>query len=525
MTFGIDNQRNLIIQFPVFVQLYTQKRLIMYQIETVPVPILDENEEAHSYTELKIEKLYIALNEETHITLHTQELKMCKKIGYKYYCEELFVIKGKSRYSCASVIYFNLESDVIKANCEFHYYYNKTDIKPTVLDGEFQIILANWPNYRKNMCLHNNNIPINIPDHPYVLMNWSILCNCDIEAEINFLLESLAACEGPEIKTDLEMHFTINLAFVNCFSDRIEELDMPISQNWTTQEHILSLSPETFEINPSLMNDPKTLRDLAIQYRNKNNILYKKEQELDKPKENSKFWSFLNSFLANVLIFTAVLVTLIITLIIIYIVYGQSKLKALVANIAMQQIKAVEAVDVNDMLRTCKTKWYIMGMLIIITLGMLYLVTNKLRKTSFFKGCLFSNNTKILLFISNTHSYVPIKLCRVAGSIHLFRIRGRLNPENVKIKKNWIWDVLEIDWSDVSITLNDNKLDLPSLVIIPFKERYRARRLLRKHLLLFYVMLKQGKTWFSLVPEPRNLSIANDNNWKILGVKQLDRMQ
>ena len=167
------------------------------------------------------------------------------------------------------------------------------------------------------------------------------------------------------------------------------------------------------------------------------------------------------------------------------------------------------------MLCTCKTQWYIMGMLIIITLGMIYLVTNKLRKSSFFKGCLFSNNTKILLFISNTHSYVPIKLCRVARSIHLFQIRGRLIPENVKLKKNWIWDVLEIEWSNASITLNDNKIDLPSLVIIPFKERYRARKLLRKHRLIFYAMLKQGKTWFSLVPEPRNLSVANDDNWKI----------
>ena len=163
------------------------------------------------------------------------------------------------------------------------------------------------------------------------------------------------------------------------------------------------------------------------------------------------------------------------------------------------------------MLCTCKTQWYIMGMLIIITLGMLHLVTNKLRKASFCKGHLFSNNTKILLFISNTNSYIPIKLCRIAGSIHLFRIRGRLNTEHVKIKKNWIWDVLEIDWSDISITLNDNEIDLPRLVIIPFKERYRARKWLRKHLLLFYVMLKQGKTWFNLVPEPRNLSIANDN--------------
>ena len=74
----------------------------------------------------------------------------------------------------------------------------------------------------------------------------------------------------------------------------------------------------------------------------------------------------------------------------------------------------------------------------------------------------------------------------------------------MKLKKNCILDVLEIDWSDVSITLNDYEINLPRLVIIPFTERYRAKRLLRKHPLLFYIMLKQGKTWFSLV---QNLEI------------------
>ena len=80
------------------------------------------------------------------------------------------------------------------------------------------------------MCSHNNNIPINIPGHPYILMNRSILCNCEFEAEINFLLESLAACKGSETKTVLEMHFTINLAFVNYFDDMIKE-------SWVYQFH------------------------------------------------------------------------------------------------------------------------------------------------------------------------------------------------------------------------------------------------------------------------------------------------
>ena len=33
VTFGIDNDKNLIVQFPVFIQPYTQQPLILYQIE------------------------------------------------------------------------------------------------------------------------------------------------------------------------------------------------------------------------------------------------------------------------------------------------------------------------------------------------------------------------------------------------------------------------------------------------------------------------------------------------------------
>ena len=61
-TFGVDKDKNLIMQFPVFIQPYTQQPLILYQLERVPVPIIDQNTEAQSYTYLQIEKPYIALN-------------------------------------------------------------------------------------------------------------------------------------------------------------------------------------------------------------------------------------------------------------------------------------------------------------------------------------------------------------------------------------------------------------------------------------------------------------------------------
>ena len=87
VTFGIDENRNLIVQFSVFIQPYTQQQLILYQIETVPVPIVDQNKQAHSCTHLQIDRPYIALNSEAYISLKQQELRICKKIGCEFYCK------------------------------------------------------------------------------------------------------------------------------------------------------------------------------------------------------------------------------------------------------------------------------------------------------------------------------------------------------------------------------------------------------------------------------------------------------
>ena len=71
-----------------------------------------------------------------------------------------------------------------------------------------------------------------------------------------------------------------------------------------------------------------------------------------------------------------------------------------------------------------------------------------------------------MLFISDTKYYVPIKFCKMARSIHLFKITGTLTSENVKLKRNKIWDIMEKDLKEVSVTLNGNKINLPKSVTI-----------------------------------------------------------
>ena len=85
VTFGIDRKGNLIIQFQIFIQPYTQQPLILYQLETVPVPIVDNYTKVDLYTQLQIKKPYLALNTEIYINIQQQELATCQRLGYEFY--------------------------------------------------------------------------------------------------------------------------------------------------------------------------------------------------------------------------------------------------------------------------------------------------------------------------------------------------------------------------------------------------------------------------------------------------------
>ena len=73
-----------------------------------------------------------------------------------------------------------------------------------------------------------------------------------------------------------------------------------------------------------------------------------------------------------------------------------------------------------------------------------------------------------------------------------------LKAENIKLNKNYIWDTLEIDWKEVTVTFNDNKINLPRVVTIKLQDKIKVRYLMKREPLLFHLMLKQGITWFTL---------------------------
>ena len=106
-----------------------------------------------------------------------------------------------------------------------------------------------------------------------------------------------------------------------------------------------------------------------------------------------------------------------------------------------------------------------------------------------------------MLFISDIQNYVPIKLCKTAGSIHLFKIKGTLKTGNIKLNRNYLWDTLEIDWKEVTVTFKDNKIELPRIVAIRIPDKIKVMRLINREPLIFHVMIRQGITWLNLETE------------------------
>ena len=104
-----------------------------------------------------------------------------------------------------------------------------------------------------------------------------------------------------------------------------------------------------------------------------------------------------------------------------------------------------------------------------------------------------------MLFISDVQYYVPVKLCKTADSIHLFKITGKLTLDKVKLNKHYIWDILEVDWSKIKVTFNGKVINLPKSIAVKLWDNFKVRHMMASQPILFHLMLKQACNWLTLI--------------------------
>ena len=137
----------------------------------------------------------------------------------------------------------------------------------------------------------------------------------------------------------------------------------------------------------------------------------------------------------DIYVFISSIISLISTTLIIYLLCRHKMIRMLITSLVLHQVKEVGTTS-RETNSECTTLAYI-G--IILTILNLIIVTFlHYRKSRFCIGHRFSNAVKIMLFISDVQNYVPIKLCKTAGSIHIFKVIGMLKVENIKLNKNYL---------------------------------------------------------------------------------------
>ena len=71
-------------------------------------------------------------------------------------------------------------------------------------------------------------------------------------------------------------------------------------------------------------------------------------------------------------------------------------------------------------------------------------------------------------------------------------------PDKVRLNKHYIWDILEVDWSEIKVTFNGKVINLPKSITVKWLDKFKVRHMMGSQPILFHLMSKQGFNWFTL---------------------------
>ena len=166
----------------------------------------------------------------------------------------------------------------------------------------------------------------------------------------------------------------------------------------------------------TLLSMPLTLKEYIKRYKHDSQIFDLKERheidELDIEFANKN--SFTNNFIIDIFVFVIAMISVITTIIIIYALCKHNKLRVLVMSLAFQQVKEVKAEEIRseNYKYKCTSQFYIILALSIVKIGLVIFTILQVRRIQLFRGQLFSNVLKIMLFISDVQYYILVRLCK-----------------------------------------------------------------------------------------------------------------
>ena len=577
VTFSIDRiTHSLVVTFPVFIKDYKQPPFSLFEIETVPVPIPDRNKQADSYSQVRIQKDYIAAGMDYYIQIRMTEMLMCKSIGYIYYCKELFVVKHKSKHSCA--IFYELGPSQVIKNCKFDYLYNET-VPPVILDGGKDILLANFQGPRSLKCTSvNGGLAKPAPEHTYAVVDREFLCDCQLDLEHASVLRQLSSCNR-ERSSKLVMQFHVNIAFWELLRERSPQTAELVQPKFTDHRQIFEI--KLFEAKPRRIDQPTDLETFMEKIDKNGKKIPSKSMIESKTQTKPLLSRWINNILVNI----NTVVSTLLALLVLVLLTKHFKIKSLLATLVLSTLPpppeatafkydlAQTDLSQNSVLKLLhaqfpktglETHTHILDKLcenckifqrtkgpvesvnrpkaltsveskapaeprkvvcsypittmwsnVLGSMVICYAIVRYIKPMTWYRGYKYSRNCTFYLFIFTDHYYSPLKICPLRGHLQNYKIEDSGTDLELTLHKNWIYDTVNISWGDIQVLENEIPIKLPRTVSIPLRHKIKNRRMMSFKWDVQY-MVKQGPNWYNLTrtykAKRKAVSFANLHN-------------
>ena len=229
---------DLLLQLPILIKLKVQVPMLLFSIETAPVPLDAETYlgEKREYTQIIPETELIALTEKNYIPLTQAYILLCAQIGYMYYCEYAHLLKKHMEHTCMSAIYYDQGSDIKAKQCKRIATFDTT-LESKILDTGDLLILLNLQKPWTIACKDISRV-FEIEYSTYCTLNRSELCEC-LRTAGNYLLSymNINCGNAPEAR---DGYFTTYYSFNKIVLDVItEKFNIQVDENTRNQATLL----------------------------------------------------------------------------------------------------------------------------------------------------------------------------------------------------------------------------------------------------------------------------------------------
>ena len=229
---------DLLLQLPILIKLKVQVPMLLFNIETVPVPLDAETYlgEKGEYTHIILETEYIALTDNNYIPLTLAQISLCAKIGYTYYCEYAHLLKKHTEHTCMSAIYYDQENKIKANQCKTIVTFDTTS-ESKILDAGNILILSNLQKPWTIACKDVSRV-FEIEYSTYHILNRSELCECPLTAGNYLLSQTDTNCR--DMPKARDSYFTTYYIFKKIILDVITvQFDIQVDDRTIIQSTLL----------------------------------------------------------------------------------------------------------------------------------------------------------------------------------------------------------------------------------------------------------------------------------------------